>query len=49
MTTFADKILSEPCEHEWYVQHSNWCGTGYYCIYCNKTKYIKNEPRMTNC
>lgn len=49
MTTFADKILSEPCDHEWYVEHQNWAGTGLICIYCDEKDYRKNEVKLMDC
>lgn len=47
--TFVDKILNEPCNHEWYTEHNNWVGIGYICMYCNERKYIKNKVRTMNC
>lgn len=49
MTTFADKILSEPCDHEWQLISSNWMGSNYECIYCQAQDYEKNEVGTMNC
>ncbi len=49
MTTFADKILSEPCDHNWKYISSNWMGANVKCIYCDECDYIANEVRMTDC
>ena len=46
MTTFADKILNETCDHEFEVEYQNWVGTNYKCIYCKEEIYKKNELVM---
>lgn len=47
--TFADKILNEPCDHEWELESSNWVGRNYKCIYCEEENYKKNEVTMMDC
>ena len=49
MTTFVDNILSEPCDHEWEVEHQNWRGTNWKCIYCEEKHYDKSEVKMMDC
>ncbi len=49
MTTFADKILNELCDHEWRLVSTNWMGRSYECIYCQAQDYQKNEVRSINC